>query len=76
LKTGIFKTSGHSELGYGKVSISFDNGFYSGSLEPGTDVYVVKLGEDSFEITICDAPWKYSSTTTFHFKTHFITPTL
>jgi hypothetical protein len=73
LTTGIFQTTTDLSPYAGQVNVSFYSGALYGALKSGSNVYVNKAGPASFEISICDAPWTYS-TSTLHFNTHFVTP--
>lgn len=73
LTTGVFHTTTDPSPLSGEVYVSFYSGFISGALANGSNVYVNRLSATSHEITICAAPWTYSSST-FYFNTHFITP--
>lgn len=73
LTTGIYHTTTDTSPGAGQVNVSFYFGFISGALSTGSNVYVNKLGPNSFDIRICSAPWTYSSST-FYFSTRFVTP--
>ncbi len=72
MTTGIFQTTTDPSPGFGKVFVSFHYQFISGALEPGNKVYVKRINATSFEITICEATWKFNSST-LYFNTHFIT---
>lgn len=62
MTTKIYQTVGHTSPGPGEVFVSFYSGFISGSLNPGSEVYVKRLnGEDLFEVVICDGEWGYNS---------------
>lgn len=73
LTTGVFITTTDPSPTFGQANVSFYSGFISGTLSNGSNVYVNKLNATTFEVTICSAPWIYSSST-FYFNTHFITP--
>ena len=73
LTTGIYTTTTELSPYAGQVFVSFYSGFVSGALNSGSNVYVNRLSATSHEISICNAPWIYSSST-FYFNTHFITP--
>lgn len=74
LKTKVYTTT--NGYAYGDlVSISVSSGFTSGIVQSGSKVYVNKLSEGVFEITICQAPWKiggFNSTSTLNAR--FISP--
>ncbi len=57
-----------------EVNVSFYSGFISGTLNSGTYVYVYETSTGIYDITICQAPWLYSSTT-FYLNTRFTCPT-
>jgi hypothetical protein len=73
LTTGVFQTTTNTSPPFGQVFVSFYSGFISGALNSGSNVYVNKISTTSYEISICNAPWTYSSST-FNFNTHFTTP--
>jgi hypothetical protein len=73
LTTGIYKTTENTSPSAGQVFVSFYYQFISGALNSGSKVYVKRVNSTSFEISICDAPWTYGSST-LYFNTHFITP--
>jgi hypothetical protein len=57
-----------------QVNVSFYSGFISGTLNSGTYVYVNEISTGVYDITICQAPWLYNSTT-FYLNTRFTCPT-
>ncbi len=71
-KTKIYTVS-TSQVQSEKIKVSFYSGFITGSLSLGSKIYVNQLNADSWEITICDAPWTYN-TSTLSFTTRFISP--
>jgi hypothetical protein len=73
LTTGVFHTTTNTSPSFGEVFVSFYSGFISGALADGSNVYVNMISASTYEITICSAPWTYSSST-FYFNTHFVTP--
>jgi hypothetical protein len=73
LTTGIYHTTTSSSPNPGEVNVNFYSGSISGALNTGSDVYVNRISPGVHEITICSAPWIYSSST-FYFNTHFVTP--
>lgn len=73
LSTGIYKTINDPSPSAGFVYISFFEGFISGSLSSGSDVYVNRISGTSYEITICSAPWIFNSST-FYFDSRLVTP--
>jgi hypothetical protein len=73
LTTGIFHTTTDTSPYPDQVYVDFYGSFISGALSTGTDVYVNKLSASSYEVSICDAPWDYNSST-FYFNTRFVTP--
>ena len=73
ITTGIYHTTVDSDPGAGEVNVIFYFGFTSGALSSGSNVYVNKLGTNTFDIRICSAPWT-SGSSTFQFNTRFITP--
>lgn len=69
--TKVYQTVGHNSPGPGEVYVSFYSGFISGSLNPGSKVYVKRLNDDDlFEIVICDGGWEYNSSI-FYLNTKF-----
>ncbi|MGZ3884665.1 MAG: hypothetical protein ACXVPQ_10955 [Bacteroidia bacterium] len=72
--TGMYTTDTNPTPSAGHVNISFSTGFNFYALNSGTPVYVNKLGTDTFDITICSAPWQFSSSVTCNLKTHFRSP--
>ena len=73
LTTGVFTTTTNSSPAPGEVFIGFYSGFISSALNNGSSVYVNQLTPSSWEITICNAPWNYNSST-FYFNTRFTCP--
>jgi hypothetical protein len=65
LTNAVYTTTTNSSPAAGDVYVSFYQGSIFGSLEAGTKVYVNKIGPDTFEIHICDAPWKFNSSTLY-----------
>lgn len=60
--TKVYQTVGHTSPGPGEVFVSFYSGFITGSLSPGSKVYMNRLNEgDLFEVVICDGGWEYGS---------------
>jgi hypothetical protein len=74
MTTGIFTTTTATSPYAGQVFVSFYSGFISGALSDGSKVYVNLVGPGCYEVQICAAPWNYSSSSTFYFNTHFVTP--
>ena len=75
ITTGIYTTENNYSPQSGNVFVSFQFGWLgSFSLESGTKVYVNTIGKDTFDITICNAPWKYNTSTTFTLNTRFTCP--
>ncbi|MBL7931093.1 MAG: hypothetical protein JNL60_04300 [Bacteroidia bacterium] len=74
-KTKVFTTTEGSAYG-DMVFISVSSGFSSGYVLKGYKVYVNKISEGVFEITVCDAPWKLDggSSATFKLNARFISP--
>lgn len=73
LTTGIYTTTINTSPGSGEVYVSFINGFTSGALNSGSNVYVNTIGPGTYEVTICNAPWTYNSST-FYFRTRLTVP--
>lgn len=74
LKTKVFTTTEGSAYG-DLVAISVSSGFNSGYVLKGYKVYVNKISEGVFEITVCDTPWKLDeSTATFKLNARFVSP--
>lgn len=71
LTTGVRTTTAYSDPDPGEVRVSFISGFTSGALSAGSDVYIQQLTPTTWEITICQAPWLYSSST-YYFTTRFV----
>ena len=74
-KTKVYTTTEGGAYG-NLVSISITSGFTSGVVKAGSKVYVNKISEGIFEITICDAPWKvdgssFTSTLNARFKSPY-----
>ncbi len=75
ITTGIYTTENDYSPQSGNVFVSFQFGWLgSFSLESGSKVYVNTIGQDTFDITICNAPWKYNANTTFTLNTRFTCP--
>lgn len=75
ITTGIYTTENDYNPQSGNVFVSFQVGWLgSFSLESGSKVYVNTIGQDTFDITICNAPWKYNTNTTFTLNTRFTCP--
>jgi hypothetical protein len=72
ITTGIYTTSNGSP-GAGQVYVDFYSGFTSGALNSGSSVYVNTVSPGVYDITICNAPWIYSSST-FYFDTRLTVP--
>ncbi|MCW3103146.1 MAG: hypothetical protein JWO09_1586 [Bacteroidetes bacterium] len=64
---GTYSITNASTPGYREMNVSFSSGSYT-QLGSGT-VYVNSLGGGQYDLTICDAPWMLTSSTTLHFKT-------
>jgi len=73
LTNGVYVTSTNTSPANGEVYVSFYQDFISGSLDAGTKVYVQKISAGTYEINICDAPWKYNSTT-FYLNCRMVSP--
>lgn len=70
LSQGLYTTTGYDPPGYREMYVQFlDGSLYV--LNPGTKVYVNKIGANLFDVTICDAPWLFSGSTTLLFNTRF-----
>lgn len=54
-----------------EVYVEFYSGFTSGTLDAGSKVYVTRLTNSSWEITVCNAPWNGTS---FKLTTRFSCP--
>lgn len=63
--TGIYTTNSYPDAG--KIVVSFYSGFVSGTLSSGHPIYINRTSPTSFELSICDAPWLYNSST-FYFN--------
>lgn len=76
LKTKVYTTSSsYLSIYSDNVFISVSGGFNSGVVKAGTKVYVNKLSEGVFEITVCDASWNATgSSLTLDLKTRFRSP--
>ncbi|MES2515312.1 MAG: hypothetical protein V4580_14260 [Bacteroidota bacterium] len=72
--TGIYTTDDDHDPAAGHVFVEFNVGGSYRYLEPGTQVYVNTIGTDTFDITICNAPWKVGTSTTFSLNTRFQCP--
>lgn len=60
LTTGVYTTTSQSNsIPAGMVYVSF--GFPATSLNSGSKVYVNTIGPKIYEISICNAPWSFSS---------------
>lgn len=73
LTTGVFQTTTDPTPTGKQVNVSFYYQFISGALNAGSKVFVKKMNATGFEITICEAPWVYN-TSTLYLNTHLITP--
>lgn len=74
INTGIYHTTTSTSPAAGEVNVSLAFGaYYNGKLNSGSNVYVKKLGTNTFDIRICSAPWMKGSTT-YYFDTRFVTP--
>ena len=73
LTTGVYQTTTNSSPVGKQVFVSFYYQFISGALNTGSKVYVKKINSTRYEISICEAPWNYNSST-FYFNTRLTTP--
>ena len=72
-QTGEYITTFSNPPFIGGVKVSFYQGFLSGTLSSGSTVYINQTGPNTWEITICDAPWAYNSST-FYLNSAFTCP--
>jgi hypothetical protein len=74
LTNAIFKTASYNNPGPGQVYISFYVGSISGTLKDGSNVYVTRISNGIYDISICDAPWSLNGGSNLYFnsrlKTH------
>jgi len=68
-RTGIYITTTSTTPGDGYVNMIFYSGSSSGALSDGSNVYINQTGTDSWEMTICSAPWSLAE-----FNTRFRFP--
>lgn len=69
LTTGIYKTTSDTP-GPGEVKIVINDSYGYGALNTGSNVYVNTIGPDTYDISICDAPWVNSiSSNIYYFNT-------
>lgn len=68
LTTGIYTTTTNTTPGYGEMNISFSDQFISATLNSGSKVYVNTIGTNTYDISICNAPWSNGSAT-YYFNT-------
>lgn len=73
LTTKIYTTTAATNPSSDQVRVNFYSGSLSGTLSAGSSVYVNQTGSNTWEITICSAPWTYSSST-FYLTTKFTCP--
>lgn len=73
ITTGIYTTTINTNPGSGEVYVTFVDGLIYGGLNSGTSVYVNTIGPGTYDISICNAPWVYNSST-FYFKTRLTVP--
>jgi len=73
ITTGIYTTTINNSPASGQAYVSFYSGFISGVLNSGTKVYVNTIGSGVYDISICNAPWVYNSST-FYFDTRLKVP--
>ena len=71
--TRVYTTTTNSTPSGNYVNLGFYSGFLSGVLSDGSLVYVNQKTASSWEITICNAPWTYNSST-FNLTTRFVSP--
>ena len=71
--TKIYTTTTSSSPSAGEVYVNFYSTSLSSVLNYGSSVYVNKISSTAWEITICSAPWTYSSST-FYLTTKFACP--
>ena len=73
ITTGIYTIENNNNPAPGNVNVTINVGSWK-ALESGSKVYVNKIAKDTFNISICDAPWKFSATTTLTLSTRFKCP--
>jgi hypothetical protein len=73
ISTGIYTTTTSSVPANGEVHINFYDGFTSGTLSTGSNVYVNFISSGVWDVTVCNAPWIYSSST-FYFTSRLTVP--
>lgn len=73
LKTGLFTTTTGMSPAEGQVSVTIYSGMISGGLSSGSTIYVSQKGPETWEIAICNAPWKYNNSE-FYLNTRFTCP--
>ncbi len=71
-KTGIYKTSTYASDDNSMVHVIINVGSMSKNLESGYPIYVNEVAKDKFEITLCEVPWKFSSSTTLYLNSKII----
>ena len=69
--TGIYKTTTNSSPGTGEVNIVVNDSFDNGTLNDGSSVYINTIGTNTYDISICSAPW-FNGTSTNNFNTRLI----
>lgn len=72
-RSKVFTTTTNNSPNSNEVGVTFVSGFVSGSLSTGTKVYVNEISTGVYDISICQAPWKYN-TSTFYLNTRFTCP--
>jgi len=70
--TKVYTTTSSSSPSSDQIHIYFYSGFIQGSLDAGSEVYVNQTGADSWEFTICNAPW--SGTASGYMTARFSNP--
>lgn len=73
ITTGIYTSTISSSPGAGQVYVSFYFGAISGALNSGSSIYVNTIGTNIYDISICNAPWLYNSST-FYCNTRMTVP--
>lgn len=72
--TGVYTTENDYNPSPGNVFVYFNFAGSPKSLSSGSKVYVNTIGTDTFDITICNAPWQYNTSTTFTLNTRLQCP--
>lgn len=70
LSQGMYTTTA-STPGSRQMYFAIQDGSVSSILNGGTPVYVNQISPGIFDVTVCSAPWQFTTTTTLYFKTHF-----